>query len=151
MRTGGGLILMLGAEKRRVKDKKNWRFNNRATAKDGRIQRLEMSLIRTAPKPADAPTIGESSTIDFQSIFPGLHDSAYVREAQLVKSSKPSNSNKPKPKPTPLFPFSSATLWRKVSNGTFPRPVKLSSRVTGWRVGAIRAFIEEISTQEFTK
>ena len=108
-----------------------------------------MSLNRTAPKPKDSSTIGESVTSDSHLIFSGLHDSAYVREAQLVKSSKPSKTNKPKP--TPLLPFSSATLWRKVSDGSFPKPVKLSSRVTAWTVGSIRTFIKEVSTQEFTK
>lgn len=31
-----------------------------------------------------------------------------------------------------LVPFSAATLWRKVRDGTFVRPVKLSTRITAW-------------------
>lgn len=30
-------------------------------------------------------------------------------------------------------PFSPATLWRKVADGTFPQPVRLSAGVTAWR------------------
>jgi prophage regulatory protein len=37
-----------------------------------------------------------------------------------------------------LLPFSPATLWRKVSSGDFPKPHKISERVTGWRVEDIR-------------
>jgi predicted DNA-binding transcriptional regulator AlpA len=33
-------------------------------------------------------------------------------------------------------------LWRKVKAKTFPAPVKLSERVTAWRVGEVRAWME---------
>lgn len=52
-----------------------------------------------------------------------LPSTGYVRQAQLI--------------PT-LIPFSSATLWRKVKAGEFPKPVKLSERVTAWRAEDIR-------------
>lgn len=42
-----------------------------------------------------------------------------------------------------LVPFSSATLWRKVGDGTFPKPVKLSERVTAWRVEDVRRWLDE--------
>jgi predicted DNA-binding transcriptional regulator AlpA len=32
-----------------------------------------------------------------------------------------------------LVPFSHATLWRHVKQGTFPAPLKISERVTAWR------------------
>ena len=47
----------------------------------------------------------------------------YLRQAQLIPA---------------IFPFSSATLWRKVKAGTFPKPVKLGPRITAWRVEDIR-------------
>lgn len=68
------------------------------------------------------------------SIFDSLPDSAYMREAQLVQSPKRPDSTAP-------LPFSAATLWRKVKAGTFPKPIKLSKRVTAWNVGAIRAWL----------
>jgi predicted DNA-binding transcriptional regulator AlpA len=66
--------------------------------------------------------------------FDVLPDAAFIRESQLVYDPK-------RPKfPAPL-PFSAATLWRKVAAGTFPKPVKLSERVTCWRVSEVRAWM----------
>ncbi|WP_107804582.1 helix-turn-helix transcriptional regulator [Nitrosomonas oligotropha] len=54
----------------------------------------------------------------------------YIRQSQLIPA---------------IVPFSSATLWRKVKAGTFPHPVKLSTRVTAWRVDDIRKWMQECS------
>ena len=59
--------------------------------------------------------------------FDTLPATGYVRQSQLI--------------PAPV-PFSSATLWRKCKSGDFPKPVKLSERVTAWEVGAVRAWLE---------
>jgi len=59
--------------------------------------------------------------------FDSLPDSGYLREAQLIPH---------------ILPFSSATLWRGVVAGTFPRPIRLSARVTAWRVGDLRKWLE---------
>jgi predicted DNA-binding transcriptional regulator AlpA len=67
--------------------------------------------------------------------FDMLPDSAYIRESQLIY-----DPNQPE-FPAPL-PFSAATLWRKVAAGTFPKPVKLSTRVTAWRVADVRDFLQ---------
>lgn len=40
-----------------------------------------------------------------------------------------------------VVPFSSATLWRRVKAGTFPKPVKLSKQVTVWRAEDVRAWL----------
>ncbi|RFO98291.1 AlpA family transcriptional regulator [Rhodoferax lacus] len=45
------------------------------------------------------------------------------------------------PKVLEVVPFSSATLWRHCKNGQFPKPVKLSERVTAWNVGLIRQWL----------
>jgi prophage regulatory protein len=58
-----------------------------------------------------------------------LPATGYVRQSQLIPA---------------IFPFSSATLWRKVKAGTFPKPVKLGPRITAWRVEDIRALIERL-------
>ncbi|HWE18028.1 MAG TPA: AlpA family phage regulatory protein [Hyphomicrobiaceae bacterium] len=66
------------------------------------------------------------------STFPStdrLPPTGYLRQAQLI--------------PT-IFPFSSATLWRKVKAGTFPKPVKLGPRITAWRVEDIRAYQDQV-------
>jgi prophage regulatory protein len=44
-----------------------------------------------------------------------LPEIGYVRQSQLIPA---------------IFPFSPATLWRKVKAGTFPQPVKLGPRIT---------------------
>ena len=72
--------------------------------------------------------------------FDTLPDSAFIREAQLVQSPKRPTT------PAPL-PFSAPTLWRKVKAGTFPKPVKLSVRVTAFNVGAVRAWIATQAAQ----
>lgn len=41
-----------------------------------------------------------------------------------------------------LVPFSKATLWRKVRDGQFPKPLKVSDAITAWRVGDIRAWLK---------
>jgi prophage regulatory protein len=69
-----------------------------------------------------------------KSVFDALPNSAYVREAQLVQSPTRPDSTAP-------LPFSAPTLWRKVKAGTFPKPTKLSERVTAWNVGAVRAWL----------
>ena len=59
------------------------------------------------------------------STFDDLPGTGFIRQPAVLK----------------VVPFSSATLWRKVKTGAFPKPVKLSERVTAWRVGDIRQFL----------
>lgn len=93
-----------------------------------------MSHKPTRPKTQIASSILATKVIIHQSVFDALPDSAFIRESQLVISPKrPDN-------PAPL-PFSAPTLWRKVAAGTFPKPIKLSQRVTCWNVGAVRAWM----------
>lgn len=42
-----------------------------------------------------------------------------------------------------LVPFSTSTLWRKVRQGEFPPPIKVSSGITAWRVGHIRQWLKD--------
>lgn len=50
----------------------------------------------------------------------------YIRQKQLLQ----------------IVPFSAATLWRKVKSKEFPAPLKLSERVTAWRVEDVRAWLK---------
>jgi prophage regulatory protein len=77
-----------------------------------------------------------------QSVFDQLPESAFVREAQLVQSAKRPDI------PAPL-PFSAPTLWRKVAQGTFPKPLKLSARVTCWKVSQVRQWMREQAEQGY--
>lgn len=64
---------------------------------------------------------------DTISQFGCLPSTGYLRQAQLLPN---------------ILPFSAATLWRKVKDGTFPAPVKLSDRITAWRVEDVRNWME---------
>jgi prophage regulatory protein len=43
----------------------------------------------------------------------------------------------------PLIPISKSAWWDGVKTGRYPAPVKLSPRVTAWKVQDIRALIEQ--------
>ena len=93
-----------------------------------------MSNKHTTPKTPIASSVPAPQATIYTSVFDVLPASAFIRESQLVQSPKrPDN-------PAPL-PFSAPTLWRKVAAGTFPKPFKLSERVTAWRVGEVRDWI----------
>jgi predicted DNA-binding transcriptional regulator AlpA len=51
----------------------------------------------------------------------------------------PDTANVRQPVVEALFACSSATVWRWVKAGIIPSPRKLSSRVTVWNVGQLRA------------
>jgi prophage regulatory protein len=62
------------------------------------------------------------SNVDYKN----LPDIAMVRERQLI----------------PVLPFTSPTLWRRVRSGEFPQPVRLPGRITAWRWGDVRQWLE---------
>ena len=93
-----------------------------------------MSHQPTSLKTPIASSIPAQKATIHQSFFDALPDSAYIRESQLVQS--PSRPDHPAP-----LPFSAPTLWRKVKAGTFPKPIKLSERVTCWKVSEVRAWM----------
>lgn len=41
-----------------------------------------------------------------------------------------------------FVPISKSTLWRRVQVGSFPEPVKLSTRITVWRAEDLRLWID---------
>ena len=60
--------------------------------------------------------------------FDDLPDSSFVRLNQLLS--------------TAVIPFSAATAWRRVREGKFPQPVRVSPQVTAWRVGEVRQWLK---------
>lgn len=60
----------------------------------------------------------------------GLPDAGFLRLPQVLR----------------VIPISKSTLWRRVMAGTFPAPVKLSVRVTVWRVEDVRRWMDEQGT-----
>jgi predicted DNA-binding transcriptional regulator AlpA len=43
-----------------------------------------------------------------------------------------------------IFPVGRSTWWAGVKSGRYPAPVKLSPRVTAWRVEDIRALVDRL-------
>ena len=79
-----------------------------------------------------------------------------MAQVQTTYQSKTSHRAKPKPvlqtlpetgyirldKLLVFVPYSPATVWRKIKKDKFPKPVKLSDRVTAWRVEEVRAWLD---------
>lgn len=74
---------------------------------------------------ASLQTASPSHTRSAVPLF--LPETGFVREARLLS----------------FLPFSHSTLWRRVAARSFPAPIKISERVTAWRVEDIRAWINE--------
>jgi hypothetical protein len=68
-----------------------------------------------------------------------LPKTGFLRLPQILGNPK---SNPPIP---PIIPVGKTRWWEGVKSGEFPKPVKLSERVTAWRVEDIRALIEQHS------
>ncbi len=85
--------------------------------------------------PSQTSEITTASSQIRPTVFDALPDSGWLRESQLVRSSKsPASAVAP-------LPVSAPTLWRMVKAGKFPKPTKLSARVTAWQVGQVRAWM----------
>ena len=77
------------------------------------MPRVPVPAAQSADSPASTPSAA-------------LPDTGFLRQPQVL-----------------LFvPISKSTLWRRVHARTFPEPVKLSERVTVWRVEDIRRWIQ---------
>jgi prophage regulatory protein len=68
-----------------------------------------------------------------------LEKTVFLREQQLVGNAKK--------QVTGLLPFSRASLWRRVKDGSFPQPMKLSERTTVWATSEIRKWIMDQNGQ----
>jgi hypothetical protein len=66
-----------------------------------------------------------------------LPETGYLRVAQIIGNPK---ANPPIP---PIIPISKSAWWAGVSEGRYPKSIKLSERVTVWRVEDIRALMAE--------
>ena len=72
--------------------------------------------ISVAPHTKEVHAMPSSNPRDVLPAF--LPEAGYLRQAQLIPG---------------FLPFSRTTLWRMVRQGQFPKPIKLSARVTAWR------------------
>lgn len=60
-------------------------------------------------------------------MFESLPTTGYVRLPVILK----------------VYPVSKSTWWAGVKNGRYPAGIKLSERVTAWKVEEIRALIQQ--------
>lgn len=80
------------------------------------------------PKPNRGAVASPTALVHAVAV-PTLPQFGFLRQAQVLQ----------------FVPISKSTLWRRVQTRTFPEPVKLSVRVTVWRVEDIRQWIAEQS------
>lgn len=66
----------------------------------------------------------------------------FVRLSQII-----GNPNTTPPTPA-IIPVSKSTIWESVKNGSFPSPIKLSPKITVWRVSDIRSYINNLTKNE---
>lgn len=87
-------------------------------------------MATTPNKDRDMPTRSKLSDVrDVLSLFDSLPDSAQVRQP-VVEA---------------LFGISHATVWRRVGNGSLPKPRKFGPRTTTWAVGELRAVLNGLA------
>ncbi len=67
-----------------------------------------------------------------------LPETGYLRLPQII------GDRKAEPPIPPVFPVGKSTWWAGVKSGRYPKPVKLSPRITAWRVEDIRALIQQV-------
>jgi predicted DNA-binding transcriptional regulator AlpA len=72
-------------------------------------------------------------------MIPTLPETGYIRLNQILGAPK---AHPPIPA---IIPVSKSTWWAGVKSGRFPRPTKLSPRITVWRVEDIREFLSRKS------
>lgn len=65
-----------------------------------------------------------------------LPETGFLRLPQII------GNPKAEPPIPPLIPIKKSAWWAGVKTGRYPQPVKLSPRVTCWRVEDIRRLIE---------
>lgn len=67
-----------------------------------------------------------------------LPETGFLRLPQIL-------GDKKKSPPIPaIIPVGKSTWWGGVRTGRFPKPIKISERVTAWRVEDIRALVLEL-------
>lgn len=71
-----------------------------------------------------------------------LPATGFVRLSQII------GNPKSKPPVPALIPVSNSTWWAGVKSGRYPKPIKISTRITAWNVDDIRNFILKNQTSQ---
>lgn len=70
------------------------------------------------------------------STIVALPETGFLRLPQIIGDARAD------PPISGVFPVSRSTWWQGVKEGRFPEPVKLSERVTAWRVEDVRRLLD---------
>lgn len=71
-----------------------------------------------------------------------LPETGFVRLLQIIGNPK---ADPPIPA---IVPISKSTLWNWVKMGRFPPPIKLSNRITVWKIEVIREYLMTTSDSD---
>lgn len=71
--------------------------------------------------------------------FNNLPETAFVRISELASYKKRGRHG--------ILPVSAATVWAWVRKGQFPAPVKISDKVTAWRVADVRKHLSDLGVE----
>jgi hypothetical protein len=63
-----------------------------------------------------------------------LPETGFLRLTQIIGN--------PKAGIPAIIPVAASTWWAGVKSGVYPKPVKLNTNITAWKVSDIREFIE---------
>ncbi|MCX5827490.1 MAG: transcriptional regulator [Deltaproteobacteria bacterium] len=66
-----------------------------------------------------------------------LPETGFVRLRDIIGAPKAN------PPITPIYPVSKSTWWAGIKAGRYPKPIRISTRVSGWRVEDIRRLIRD--------
>ncbi len=73
------------------------------------------------------------------------HKMGFLRLSQIIVNYKTF------PPILPIIPVSKSTWWAAVKSGRFPKPLKLGTRITVWRVEDIQALLKQTETTQIKK
>ena len=71
-----------------------------------------------------------------------LATTAERKERKYVTKDGITRTIKARPERKGVLPMGETTIWDKVRIGEFPQPVKLSERITAWRIEDIQAWMQ---------
>ncbi len=88
------------------------------------------------PEPTPPKRGRKSQPVVFSPDLPDAPINGYLRLKQIV------GDKKANPPIQPIIPISAPGWWKGVREGRFPKPVKLSERVTAWRASDVQELIK---------
>lgn len=71
--------------------------------------------------------------------FNKLPDTPLIRMSELASYAKRGHHG--------VLPVSAATVWSWVRNGKFPKPVKVSEKITAWRTADVREYLAAMGVE----